>query len=264
MRLVRHLIFALIFWPASKVFAQLNESDTLQFQLRTSVTGNWQSGNVALLTVRGKLELVFRPSGTIVFKTQNSSLYQSFSGRKADNDIYSRNYLYYRPQRVLYPFAIAYLSANFRRKIKQRYFTGAGITWQLLNNGTDVIKLSGSLVYEGTSFFSKSFNLPSFDGSSKVEVWRGTAYIAGWHYILERRVRLYYDAFWQPQLSNRQNYRTQFDLGLDVPVWKGLAVVLNYSYTHENLVVLTVKQDDRIFTAGIACNFKEPLKKKKL
>ncbi len=98
--------------------AQLNESDTLNFQLKTGISGNLQKGNVDLFLIRGRLEFSFIPVKTLVFKSQNSSLYQSFSGRKADNDLFSRNYLYFRPERRLYPFAISYSSSNFRRRIR--------------------------------------------------------------------------------------------------------------------------------------------------
>ena len=82
---------------AVKPFAQLNESDTVKFQLRASLTGNYQQGNVELLNIKSKLEFVFSQQKDWVFKSQNSSLYQSFYSKEADNDIFSRNYLYYHP-----------------------------------------------------------------------------------------------------------------------------------------------------------------------
>ena len=42
-----------------KPFAQLNESDTVKFQLRASLTGNYQQGNVELLNLKSKLEFSF-------------------------------------------------------------------------------------------------------------------------------------------------------------------------------------------------------------
>ena len=37
--------------------AQINESDTARVQLRSSITGNYQQGNVQLFALRGRIEL---------------------------------------------------------------------------------------------------------------------------------------------------------------------------------------------------------------
>lgn len=252
--------FALI-QPA---MAQLNESDTVKFQTRVALTGNYQKGNVEVLTIRGRIDLVYAPQKDWVFKSQNSSLYQAFYSLKADNDIFSRNYLYYKPRNRIYPLAIAYISTNYRRKIDNRYFAGAGATWQVINKGDHVVKLSASLLYERSVFYHTSFNYQEYDGSNKIKVWRGTFYIGGWSYILARRVRLFYDAFYQPAGNNKHNYRTQADIGFDVPVWKGLAFNTLYTFTHENVVVKNVKQDDRILTFGLAYNIRVRYSSRKL
>jgi len=126
----RPLIIYMLLLSWVSVKAQLNESDTVKFQLRTSLTGNYQQGNVNILTVRSKLDFSFSPVKDFVFKSQNSSLYQEFSSKKADNDIFSRNFIYYKPQKKIYPFGIAYISTNYRRKIDTRLFTGAGLTYR--------------------------------------------------------------------------------------------------------------------------------------
>lgn len=242
------LLFCLL-WQESG--AQINESDTIRFQLRGTLNGNFQQGNVEILTLRGRLDLLFAPGPDWVFKTQNSSLYQAFYSKKADNDIFSRNYLYFRPQRKVYPFAIAYVSANFRRKIESRYFAGAGATWQAVNRWAAVLKFSASTVYESTRFESSVFNDPEYDGSETIRLWRGTLYAGGWAYLWQRRARFVYDVFWQPAFAHAQNYRSQFDLGVDFPVWKGLFFNVLYTYTHENVVVEKVLRDDRILTFGV-------------
>jgi Protein of unknown function, DUF481 len=248
------LLFFSLGWANAN--AQLNESDTVKFQLRTSLTGNYQQGNVNILTIRGRLDFTFAPVKDFVFKSQNSSMYQEFSDVKADNDIYSRNYFYYKPQRKLYPFSIAYASTNYRRKINSRLFAGAGVTFQVLNKTNHVIKLSTSIVYETNNFTGNLYNYTAYDGSNKINLWRGTLYLAGWNYLLEKHLRFYYDAYWQPAFNNKNNYRTQFDIGFDFPVWKGLALNVLYTFTHENVTIAAVKQNDKIFTFGVGYNFK--------
>jgi Protein of unknown function, DUF481 len=244
----------LLSWAKSQ--AQLNESDTVKFQLRTGVSGNWQQGNVNLLAIRSRLEFSFSPAKKWVVKSQNSSLYQEFSSKKADNDIFSRNYLYYQPQKKIYPFAIAYISSNFRRKIATRFFTGAGITYQLLNKPNQVIKFSATAVYETNSFKETTYNYSENNGSKKINLWRGTLFTTGWTYLFKHRLRIYYDAFWQPAFSNKNNYRTQVDIGADLPLWKGLNFTTLYTSAYENVVISNIKQADKIITFGFSYNFK--------
>lgn len=237
--------------------AQINESDTVKLQARVSVTGNYQKGNVEVFTLRGRADFSVSPLKDFVFKTQNASLYQEFYGRKADNDIFSRNYFYFKPQQKIYPFAMIYFSANYRRKVDNRFFAGPGATLQVINKKENVLKVSGSVVYEHTLFNANAFNYSEFDSSSTINLWRGTAYIGGWNYLFDKHLRLWYDGFWQPAFNNANNYRTQFDIGLDFPVWKGLSFTTVYTYTHENVVVKSVKQDDRILSFGLSYNIKK-------
>jgi hypothetical protein len=225
--------------------------------VRASLTGNYQQGNVEVLTIKSKWDFIFSPQKNWVFKSQNSSLYQAFYSKEADNDIFSRNYLYYKPQLKIYPFAIGYISTNFRRKIDNRYFAGAGLTYQLINTNKNVLKLSASAVYEATNFKANSYNYKEYNGDDKINLWRGTLYVGGWNYLLAKHIRLYYDAYWQPAFNNSHNYRTQVDVGADFPVWKGLSFNVLYAYTHENLVVTNILQDDKILTFGLAYNFKK-------
>jgi Protein of unknown function, DUF481 len=250
------ILWNLLLLSMCKSFAQLNESDTAKFQLRVSLTGNYQQGNVEVLNVKSKLECSYSPIKNWVIKSQNSSLYQAFYSVKADNDIFSRNYIYYEPQHKIYPFGIAYVSTNYRRKIDNRYFAGAGVTYQVINTQNNVLKLSASAVYEATKFASSNYNFSEYNGDKNINLWRGTLYVGGWNYLLEKHIRLYYDAYWQPAFNNNNNYRTQVDVGIDFPVWKGLSFNALYAFTHENLVIEKVKQQDKILTFGVAYNLK--------
>lgn len=235
-------------------FAQINESDTAQFQLRTSLTGNYQTGNVSVFTLRSKLDFAIAASRSVVLKSQNTSLYQAFYNKEADNDFFSRNYLYFNPQRKLYPYFIGYLSTNYRRQVRLRVFSGAGITWQLLHKPHDAIKLSANLVYEQSRFNAASFNLAKYNGSQTIDLWRYTVYMGGWNYVFDRHLRFYYDAYWQPAIGEHRNYRVQFDAGIDFPIWRGLNATALYSYSHEHVVVLPVKQTDNILSFGFNYN----------
>lgn len=233
-------------------WGQLNESDTAKFQIRAGLTGALQKGNVDLLIFRTKLDLVTNSTKSLVYKSQNNGLYQEFSGFKTDNDINSRNYLYFKPFRKAYPFAMIYIQTNFRRKIKNRVFGGAGYTFQVIQHPKTNLKLSGSMVYENTLFRGNQFNESFYDGSNSISLWRGTIYLAGWHKLFDQKLRLYYSAYWQPGLEKVPNNRTAIEVGFDFPVWKGISATVQYGYSFEQIVSSDVLQKDRMLTFGFS------------
>lgn len=243
----------LCFWGLPLLlFGQLNESDTLALQYRAALGGNLQTGNVQSLTLTARLDFSVAPGGRWAFKTQNTSRYQAFFDRKADNDFSSRNFLYAGPQHRVYPFWMAFVSTNFRRKIDFRYFTGPGVTWQVLRRPKQVIKISLSGVYESTDFAGQAYNYPEYDGRENISTWRATARIFGQHTLLPRRLNLYYEAYIQPSLEDAHNFRWMLDSALELPLWKGLSFQVHYQYSREQVVVASVKSDDSILTFGIS------------
>lgn len=249
------LLFILLSGPLLR--AQLNESDTMKFQLRAGLTGNYQRGNVRVFTVRGRGDGVWRAGAAFVFKSQNSALYQSFSGVKADNDLFSRNYLYYQPAKRVYPFGIAYISSGYRRKINSRYFAGLGATLQLVRRQWLTLKYSASVVYEQTLFRERVYNFSHYNGQQRLKTWRATLYTAGNGRIGSGKLRYYFDAFWQSAFADAKNYRVQADAGIELPVYRGLSFTASCSYFHEHLVVSSVRRDDTILGFGISYQWQQ-------
>lgn len=236
--------------------AQINESDTIRFQTKTKASGNYQNGNVNVLTVKGNLEFTVKTSSRWVLKSQNAQLYQEFSDRKADNNIFSRNYLYFKPENKIYPFGIAYISTNFRRKIDLRYFVGAGMTYRPFSTVQYVVKVAFNIVYEESHFNGRLFNFSEYNGNDVIVVWRSSLYSAGWIHFLNEKFRVSYETFYQPAFSMADNYRVQLSLSLDCPVWKGLYMTTDFYYTHESVVPFGTREDDNILTFGVGYGFK--------
>ena len=94
------------------VSAQINESDTFKVKASLSLTGFYQGGNVETVIFRAKTDVSFNPKKNWVFKNQNSYVYQEFGKNKADEDILSLNFLYFHPERKIYPFALGFASTN--------------------------------------------------------------------------------------------------------------------------------------------------------
>ncbi|MBK9292464.1 MAG: DUF481 domain-containing protein [Bacteroidetes bacterium] len=247
------LAFALL---SPNLRAQLNESDTLRFQLRWGAGGSHQTGNVEFFTLRSRAELVFAISPELRIKSQNNSLYQAFGSRRADNDLSSRNFLYFRPEAKVYPFAMVFVQRNFRRKIDQRLFAGAGFTWQAIRNPKGYLKFSASLVGEETLFADTRFSDSRYDGSRKISVWRPTLYATTSTANADQKFRLHGTAYWQPGLDKVPNNRISLELGADVSVWKGLMCNLLYVYGFEQVVPVAVRQRDGLLTFGFSYQIK--------
>ena len=236
----------------NNLVAQLNESDTLLAQYNTALAGNLQSGNLEAIAVRLKADFSFAPTSLWAFKTQNTYRYQEFFDNKADNDFSSRNFLYLWQRRRIYPFAMVFISTNFRRKIDYRYFSGAGATWQLVRQPNHTMKMALAGVYESTRFAGNTYNYSEYNGSKNIDTWRASAWFFGKHTLADNHLRIYYEAFVQPSLKQSGNFRWQTEIGLEWPVWKGWSITANYLFTHENVVVSTVKTDDRLLVFGIS------------
>ena len=260
---MKHLyaVFMLLIALCTRVAGQLNESDTLLLQYNTALSGNLQSGNLEAAALRLKADFSLAPSDRLAFKTQHSYRYQTFFGRKADNDFYSRNFFYLGQRRQIYPFAMAFVSSNFRRRIDFRQFSGLGATCQLLQSPGHTIKIALSGVYETTRFADNAYNYAEYDGSERIDTWRATGWLFGKHVFANKHLRLYYEAFVQPSVERGNNFRWQAEVGLEWPLWKGFSFVANYIFTHENIVVSNVKQDDGLLVFGISFNGKTPARR---
>lgn len=216
-----------------------------------SVTGFWQTGNVEMLAIRNKIEAVWKPTNFMVFKTQNAYLYQEFFEQKADEDIFSRNFVYFNPQKRFYPFVLGFVSTNFRRKIDLRYFVGTGFTWQAIRHKNHLLKIALSGEYENSRFTQNTFNETEYNGNFEIATWRATAWIFGKHQVFQKKITFHYEVYFQPSVERANNFRWQADIGLDLPISKHFDFRVNYLYTFEKIVVSRQKQDDSILSFGL-------------
>jgi hypothetical protein len=247
---MKKILIALLILP-SALFAQINESDTSKFEANLSLTGFRQQGNVETYIFRTKFGLSFRPIQSVIFKTQNSYVYQEFGKRKADEDILSLNFLYIRPERRIYPFALGFVSTNFRRQINLRYIYGAGTTWQVIKTEKHLLKVSLSCEYEETDFIQTNFNINRYDSQRFIKTFRGTFWTYGKYQLFDKKIILHHECYFQPSIERSDNFRWQADLGLHFPIKKFLDIKANYLYTFESIVIENQKQEDQILSFGL-------------
>ncbi|WP_027001766.1 DUF481 domain-containing protein [Hugenholtzia roseola] len=247
---MKNLLFIFLLFPLS-LFAQINESDTAKIKGNLALTGFWQGGNVETLVLRAKMDLSLKPLKVLVFKTQNAYLYQEFFKQKADEDIFSRNFLYFKPENKIYPFLLGFISTNFRRKIDLRYFVGAGATWQIVRKKNHLLKTALSAEYEDTKFAQNNFNENQYDGSTHLRTWRATAWIFGKHHLANDKIILSYESYIQPSIEEANNFRWQAEASADFPLSKHVSFRMSYLYTFEKIVIENQRQQDRILTFGL-------------
>jgi hypothetical protein len=216
-----------------------------------AVTGFWQGGNVETLIFRARSDVRYTPWKKWVFNTKNSYVYQEFGRQKADEDILSLNFLYFNPERKIYPLLLGFASTNFRREIDLRYLLGAGITYQVLSKKGNSLKVSLSSEFEQTDFDRAVFNRPEYNGNRTITTFRGTIWINGRYQLFDKKLILTHESFYQPSLERGNNYRWQADIGLELPVWKHLNFKVNFLNTVESIVIENQEQEDRFLTFGL-------------
>jgi hypothetical protein len=246
---MKNILYYFLFFPLF-LSAQINESDTLDFKADLALTGFWQGGNVQTLIFRANSGLSFKFGKKWVFKTKNSYVYQEFGKDKADEDILSLNFLYFNPDRKVYPLVLAFVSTNFRREIDARYLFGAGVTYQIMSNKKHWLKVSVSSEYEQTDFTKASFNRVEYNGTRSINTFRGTIWTNGRYELFGKKLILNHEIYYQPSLEQRNNFRWQANLGLELPIWKFLNFKINYLHTFESVVIENQKQEDGMMTFG--------------
>ena len=251
---MKKLLFCLMLLPFF-TFAQINESDTLNFKANLSVTGFWQGGNVETLIFRTKTEMTFKPWKKWVFKTNNSYVFQEFGGDKADSDFLSLNFLYINPERRFYPLFLGFASTNFRREIDVRSIYGAGVTYQIINRtknkNEDWLKVSLTGEYEQTKFKRANFNLIQYNTSRYINTFRSTFWMSGMYHLFKKKMVLKHEMYIQPSLEMSDNFRWRADTTLEFPIWKHVNFNINYLRTYENIVIAGQQQEDEFLTFGL-------------
>ncbi|MCB9290482.1 MAG: DUF481 domain-containing protein [Lewinellaceae bacterium] len=246
---MKRFLFILFVFPIC-LSAQTNESDTLKLQAGLSLSGIFQGGNVQTVIFRVNSDLSYKPWKKWVFKTKNSFVYQEFGKQKADEDILSLNFLYFNPERKIYPLLLGFVSTNYRRRINVRSLLGGGVTFQVLSKKENWLKIALSSEYEQTGFTIDTFNRTVYNGNRSINTLRGTVWISGKYQLFDKKLILIHESYYQPSLRRGDNYRWRADIGIELPLRKFLNFRINYLHTFESIVAEGQEQEDRLLTFG--------------
>lgn len=244
------ILVALISYNA---FGQINESDSLQFKFSGNLLFNYQEGNVNLfrITTHPTLLVALEKEKNFVFKSQNRLMYQEFSKIKTDLEAENQSFLYYQPSNKWYPFIYTFAGTNFRRKINFRLYTGAGVTYQIINTSNFIFKLAGSLSYDFTEFSNQNFNRTEFNNQKYFSTIRPVLYSYG-KYIINKNSKIQYMYYYQPVINDLAISRHFLDVWLDFAISKKINFTTHYLFNYESLVVQNVQTRDQIMSLGIS------------
>lgn len=236
----------LLSWGSA--FSQLNESDSIQWQVKFNATASVLDGNVARTLLLNRLE-VTRANARFGLSTRNDYQYGRTRYKLTENDFISSNFVYLKPLSKVYPYVMALVETNLRRKINFRYQVGPGVSWNVINQKTDLLKLSLTGTYENTRYGGSIFEDEEYNGSDVIETWRATGRVFGRH-ILKNKIRISYEFWWQQSLDEHNNYRYHTEEAIEFPIAKHVAFRTAFRYSYENIELIGLKPFDLYWTYG--------------
>jgi hypothetical protein len=248
--MVRKYLLSVFLSTISLTFAlaQLNESDSIRWQIKFNATGSVLDGNVARTLLLNRFEVANANKNWGV-STHNDYQYGRTRYILTESDVISYNYFYLNPLSKVYPYVMGLLETNLRRKIEFRYQVGPGVSWNVINSNSSLLKLSTTATYENTRFGGTLFDDEKYSGSNIIETWRLTGRLFGKH-ILQNKMRVSYEFWWQQSLNESINYRYHTEGAIEFPVAKHIAFRTAVRYSYENIELIGLKPFDLYWTYG--------------
>lgn len=241
-------IATIILFASISAKAQLNESDSIRWQVRFNATGSILDGNVARTLLLHRLEIA-HANANWGLSTRNDYQYGTTRYTLTESDVISSNFVYLKPLSKVYPYVMGLVETNLRRKIDFRYQVGPGVTWNVVQTKPSLLKLSTTVTYENTRFGGTIFDDEKYNGTNVIETWRLTSRIFGRH-VLKSKLRINYEFWWQQSLSESFNYRFHTEESLEFPIAKHITLRTAVRYSHENVELLGLKPFDLFWTYG--------------
>ena len=229
--------------------AQLNESDSIRWQVKFNATASVLNGNVARTLLLTRIE-VAHANERWGISTRNDYQYGRTFYNLTENDVISYNFIYIKPLARVYPYVMGLVETNLRRRIDFRYQVGPGVSWNVVRKKTSFVKLSLTGTYENTQYNGSVFDDEQYNGNTVLDTWRLTGRIFGKHRLLDK-VRISYEFWWQQSLSDRVNYRYHTEEAIELPVTKHIAFRTALRYSYENIELVGLKPYDLFWTYGL-------------
>lgn len=257
----KQILFSIFFLLIiGKTFAQLEESDTARWQFNSTVSLRLNTGNIQRLIVTPEANVSHLPKNKLWgFSMRQRYTFGTFGKYRTENDLLSRNFLYFIPEKRVYPYIMLWMNTHERQRLSFRYQVGPGVTFVPLKKGNQIIKLSATFSYEQNWYKEDKLTLISDTLARNYNVFRATARIFGSHKLAKGIVDIYYEFLWQPSLTSLQNWRLFAEGGVNVKIVKGFSMRSFITYEYQQVHVTTEKPNDLVLSIGV--NYKWQTKK---
>lgn len=234
-----------------KTKAQLNERDTLNWQVKLSASGSLLAGNVSRFLTVNKLETA-HSTPLWGFSSRNDYQYGTRGFTKTENDVVSYLFIYKSPFKRIYPYIMGIIETNYRRKIRFRYQAGPGVSYRLIDKINRSIKISLTATYENTHFERNKLNNISDTIANIIKTWRVTARIFGRENLFEKKLHFLYECWWQQSVDNKRNYRFYSEEALEIPLNNYFSFRTGVRFTFESVGLIGLKPYDLFWTFGFS------------
>lgn len=231
--------------------AQFSEADTLRWQYCVSATGNWLRGNVEQFTLLGTGEVAHVREHWGI-KSAISYQYGTFFYRQTLGEGIWRNFFYVEPRARVYPYLMLWYQRSYQRGIDHRTQVGPGMTCVVLRQKGQVLKLSATGTFEENTFRTASFRERPDLTSKELQTWRLTGRLYGEHQLLVGLMRLQYEGWVQPSLTDADNLRAMVEANLSIPLKKGFALRQAVRWSYESVVQERNTYEDLLWTFGVS------------
>ena len=249
----QHLLIALLFVNSSAALAQLNENDSIPLQMKFTATGSYLDGIVNRLLLINRAEVAYvQPAWGV--SSRNDYQYGRTFYKQTESDVLSYNFFYLNPLRRFYPYAMLLIETNHRRRVNFRYQPGIGMSYNLIQQANNLLKLSLTGSFEHSSYGGTEFEYyeSKAESANVVETVRATGRVFGRHRFFNNKLRLLYEFWFQQSVLDRQNYRYHTDDALEVPLNRHVAVRVGFRYSYEHVELAGNKPYDLFLTYGIS------------
>jgi putative salt-induced outer membrane protein YdiY len=232
-------------------FAQATVKEDGQWRAALGASYTASGGNTRSTTLAGTADAVRATAGD---KTSlyASALYGSSQGRKTADLWRLGAKQDWNLTSQFYAFALGEGERDDIAGLQSRLTAGGGVGWKFFN--TEALKFD---VFGGAGYVAEDFDAPRLIDGAVRSSYNYATLLAGEESVhkfgqsttARQRLVVY------PNLSNRGEYRAQWDAGIAVPASQSFNLTAGLSVRHNSDPGSGVKRTDTLVTAGIQVKF---------
>ncbi|MFN8277002.1 MAG: DUF481 domain-containing protein [Chitinophagales bacterium] len=232
--------------------AQLEESDTARWQFNGGLSLKLNTGNVDRMIITPEANVAHVSKSKLWgFSARERYTFGTFGKYHTENDLLLRNFIYFIPEKRVYPYVMAWFQTHERQRLLFRYQIGPGVTVVPLRRSGQIIKLSATATYEQNWYKEDSLVFLGDYTRKQYGTFRATVRLFGSHWAVKKVLWLYYEVLFQQSLTNINNWRIFAEGGVNAQLPKGFSMRTYVSYEYQQVHVKSEKPNDLILNVGV-------------